>query len=137
MGGIQGIVLRHKLRHIEAWTRERKVLADTYAEGLAGLPLELPRVVHGDHVWHLYVVRTPRRDALREHLQAQQIETGLHYPVPLHRQPCLAGIVDGTASFPHADRWASEGLSLPLFIGMTRAQQQRVIDATREYFAHG
>jgi dTDP-4-amino-4,6-dideoxygalactose transaminase len=137
MEGIQGIVLRHKLRRIEEWTEERKALASGYADGLAGLPLELPRIVHGDHVWHLYVVRTPRRDALREHLQARQIETGLHYPVPLHRQPCLAGIVDTKAAFPHADRWANEGVSLPLFVGMTHAQQQHVIGSIRDFFAHG
>lgn len=137
MEGIQGVVLRHKLRRMEAWTDERKSLARAYTEGLADLPLTLPRVVHGDHVWHLYVVRTPRRDALRDHLQAKQIETGLHYPVPLHRQPCLAGIVDTHEAFPQSDRWANEGLSLPLFVGMTSAQQQHVIASVRDFFAHG
>lgn len=137
MEGLQAAVLRHKLRRLEAWTQERKAQAAVYAEGLAGLPLALPRIVHGDHVWHLYVVRTPRRDDLRRHLQARQIETGLHYPVPLHHQPCLAGILPRDAAFPGAERWARECLSLPLFVGMTAAQQQHVIAAVRDFFAHG
>ena len=62
MDGLQGVVLRHKLRHLDVWTNERKRLADRYDSELQGLPLERPTIRHQDHVWHLYVVRTPRRD---------------------------------------------------------------------------
>ena len=134
MDGLQGAVLRHKLRHLDAWTSSRKGLASRYDKGLAGLPLERPQVRHQDHVWHLYVVRTPYRVALRTHLRQAGIETGLHYPVPCHRQPALAHLDFDRSSFPHSERWASEGLSLPLFTGMTEAQVAYVVDSIREFF---
>jgi dTDP-4-amino-4,6-dideoxygalactose transaminase len=135
MDGLQAAVLRQKLKFLTGWTSERKSLAEVYDRTLAALPIELPKVINQDHVWHLYVVRTPHREALRSHLQARGIETGLHYPVPLHRQPCLARFVSARLDFPEADRWASEGLSLPLFVGMTSTQQQRVVSAIGEFFA--
>ena len=137
MDGLQAVVLRHKLRLLASWIKERQRLASVYASELQGLPLELPEAVNQDHVWHLYVVRTPKRQELREALQSKNIETALHYPIPMHRQPCLDGLKMDRASFPNADRWSNEGLSLPLFIGMTASQQQRVIHEIREFFAHG
>jgi dTDP-4-amino-4,6-dideoxygalactose transaminase len=134
MDGLQGVVLRHKLRHLDAWTRERKAVAGRYDSALKGLPLECPQVRHQDHVWHLYVVRTPQRDALRTHLEQAGIETGLHYPVPCHRQPCLAHLALNRSSFPHSDQWATDGLSLPLFTGMTEAQLAHVVDSCRAFF---
>ncbi|MBY0429706.1 MAG: DegT/DnrJ/EryC1/StrS family aminotransferase, partial [Rhodospirillales bacterium] len=92
MEGLQGLVLDHKLRHLDDWTARRKALAARYIDALDGLPLALPRPVHGDHVYHLFVALSPERDALRHHLDAQGIQTGLHYPVPIHRQPCLSGL---------------------------------------------
>src|SRR5207237_10735497 len=94
---------------------------------LADLPLELPRETNGDHVWHLYVVQTKRRDALRAHLEREGVETGLHYPVPLHRQPALAQLGFERLEFPVAERIAAECLSLPLFSGLTQAEHPRVI----------
>ena len=135
LDGLQAVVLRHKLAQLDAWTEERKALARRYSEGLKGLPLELPGVVNGDHVWHLYVVRHPRRDALMAHLRDRQIETGLHYPVPMHRQPCIE-IRNQDEAYPVADRWADEGLSLPLFVGMTTAQQNHVMASVRVFFDH-
>lgn len=134
MDGLQGVVLRHKLRHLDLWTSERKELANRYGSGLRGLALELPTISHQDHVWHLYVVRTPRRDAVRAHLLKAGIETGLHYPVPCHRQPCLDHLAIDRHSFPHSDRWASESLSLPLFNGMTEAQLHLVVESARSFF---
>ena len=136
MDGLQGVVLCHKLRHLDAWTRERRALASRYDLALKGLPLERPEVRHQDHVWHLYVVRTPQRDALRTHLQQRGIETGLHYPIPCHRQPCLAHLSMDRNSFPHSDHWANEGLSLPLFVGMNGWQITHVADSIRAFFAH-
>jgi dTDP-4-amino-4,6-dideoxygalactose transaminase len=134
MDGLQGVVLRHKLRHLDTWTRARRALASRYDSALKGLPLERPQVRHHDHVWHLYVVRTPRRDALCTHLEQAGIEVGLHYPVPCHRQPCLAHLALDSSSFPHSDRWAREGLSLPLFTGMTEAQLAHVVETVRLFF---
>jgi dTDP-4-amino-4,6-dideoxygalactose transaminase len=136
MDGLQGVVLRHKLRRLDVWTSERKQLANRYDSGLQDLPLVLPTIRHHDHVWHLYVVRTPRRDAFRAYLEKAGVETGLHYPVPCHRQPCLQHLAIDHRSFPHSDRWASENLSLPLFNGMTKVQLDRVVETARSFFLH-
>jgi len=135
MEGMQGLVLGHKLPLLDDWTRRRRAFARTYDERLAGLPLQLPAVANGDHVYHLYVVRCERRDALREHLRHHGVETGLHYPVPMHRQPCLAAHVADADDFPVSDRYARQCLSLPLFTGMTDAQLGRVCDAVQGFFA--
>jgi dTDP-4-amino-4,6-dideoxygalactose transaminase len=137
MDGLQAVVLRHKLRHLERWTARRRELAERYRRSLAGLPLIVPGIQHQDHVWHLFVVRTPQRDALRAWLTAAGIETGLHYPVPNHRQPCLQHLAMARQSFPVAENWASHGLSLPLFYGMTDAQLNRVAEAVRAFFDRG
>lgn len=131
MDGLQGLVLGEKLKHIDAWTEDRKRLAARYHEGLDGLGLALPHAINGDHVYHLYVVRTARREHLRAHLEARGIQTGLHYPVPLPRQEALAAYAGDI--YPVADAFATEGLSLPLFNGMTDRQQDRVIEAVREF----
>jgi dTDP-4-amino-4,6-dideoxygalactose transaminase len=137
MDGLQALVLSRKLRRLEEWTEQRRGIAARYDAALAGCKLRLPRAVHGEHVYHLYVVRSARRDDLRRFLADLGIQTGLHYPVPLHRQPCLAPYVVGAAGFPVADAFAAEGLSLPLFPGMTIAQQDRVIAGVQAFFADG
>jgi dTDP-4-amino-4,6-dideoxygalactose transaminase len=134
MEGLQGLVLGQKLRFLERWTEERRRVAAMYRDSLADLPLELPRVANGDHVWHLFVVHTPARDALRAHLAELGIATGLHYPVPLHRQPCFANRDLDRESFPNSDRNARECLSLPLFEGISEAEIARVIEGVRSYF---
>jgi dTDP-4-amino-4,6-dideoxygalactose transaminase len=137
MEGIQALILRHKLGRLEIWTEERRRIARRYREALADTPLELPQLVNGDHVWHLFVVHTPERDRLRHHLAERGIETGLHYPVPLHRQPCLAQLGLDRASFPCAERNAQQCLSLPLFNGMTAIQVDRVIAEVRAFYRRG
>jgi dTDP-4-amino-4,6-dideoxygalactose transaminase len=134
MDGIQGLVLGAKLPLLDGWTEERRRIARQFQDGLKELPLELPVVTNGDHVWHLFVVHTPERDKLREHLTGLGIETGLHYPIPLHRQPCFSALPTGRKGLPNADRNARECLSLPLFVGMTEAQIDRVIVGVRSYF---
>ncbi len=133
MDGIQGLILSHKLRRLDAWTDMRRAIARRYLDAFAGLPLKLP-TPQADHVYHLFVIRTPRRDELRASLQAQAIQTGLHYPIPLHRQPCFAHVPCDRDSLPVADAWAGEGLSLPLFAGMTEAQTEQIISAVRAFF---
>jgi dTDP-4-amino-4,6-dideoxygalactose transaminase len=133
MEGLQGLILGHKLPLLDGWTAGRRKLAQAYHKRLAGLPLALPQVVHDDHVFHLYVLRSKERDRLREHLRLAGIETGLHYPVPLHAQPALTRFVADGKSYPVADRYARECLSLPLFVGMTQAQVDRVCKTIRFY----
>jgi len=134
MEGMQGLILGHKLPLLDGWTESRRKLARAYHERLAGLPLTLPQVVHGDHVFHLYVVRSKDRDRLRDYMRRAGIETGLHYPVPLHGQPALARFVTDPRSFPVADRHARECLSLPLFVGMTETQVDRVCETIRRFY---
>jgi len=134
MEGLQGLILGHKLPLLDGWTESRRKLAQAYHERLAGLPLALPQVVHGDHVFHLYVVRGKDRDRLGDYMRRAGIETGLHYPVPLHAQPALARFVTDARSFPVADRYARECLSLPLFAGMTEPQLDRVCQTIRRFF---
>lgn len=129
MDGMQAAILSVKLRHLESWTERRRALAATYTGLLADVPgLTLPYERPGSRaVFHLYVVRTARRDALREHLQRQGISTGVHYPIPLHRQQAYAYLGLGDGSFPESERVSRDAVSLPLFPEMTTAQQERVV----------
>jgi dTDP-4-amino-4,6-dideoxygalactose transaminase len=134
MEGMQGLVLRHKLPLLDRWTQDRRRLAAAYNERLGDLPIVLPKIINDDHVFHLYVVRSNERDRLREYLQEQRIETGLHYPVPLHRQPCLAHLSNDPRDYPVSEAYGNECLSLPLFTGMTEDQLDRVCDVIRRFF---
>ncbi len=134
MEGLQGLVLGHKLPLLNSWTDERRAIATRYQEALKGLPIDVPQIVNGDHVWHLFVIRTPDRDKLKEHLNSKGVDSGLHYPIPIHRQPCLDNLPIDRSSYPQADRWATQGLSLPVFVGMTLEQQDHVIEAVRSFF---
>ena len=80
------------------------------------------------------MVLSEQRDALRAHLGRHGVETGLHYPVPIHRQPCLAGLEMDRASYPVTDIYASHCLSLPMFSGMTKAQMDRVVCTVRAFY---
>lgn len=137
MDGLQGLVLRHKIMHLDRWTMRRRQLAEGYLHGLAAMKVSIPAVVHRDHVWHLFVIRTPLRDALRRHLTEAGIETGLHYPIPLHRQPCFASLGFAAMDYPETERWASEGLSLPLYYGMSDAQVNYVVSSVGDFFEKG
>jgi dTDP-4-amino-4,6-dideoxygalactose transaminase len=136
MEGIQGLVLSRKLPFLEGWTQQRRELALAYQERLSGLPLVLPSVVNDDHVYHLFVVRTKERNRLREYLLAHSIETGLHYPVPLHAQPCFGHLRDRRDDYPVTQRYAEECLSLPLYTGMTATQLDYVCDVIGRFFGN-
>lgn len=119
---IQAAVLRIKLRHLERWTEARRAHARRYDELLAGTDVITP---HEDprarHVYHLYVIRSRARDELLAHLRAAGVQAGIHYPVPLHRQPAY-GTQYASLSLPETERAAREVLSLPLFPEMTEEQ---------------
>jgi dTDP-4-amino-4,6-dideoxygalactose transaminase len=134
MEGIQGVILGHKLSRLDAWTNQRRAIARRYEAGLNGLPLMLPQVVHSDHIYHLYVILSEQRDELRAFLARSGVETGLHYPVPVHRQPCLTGLEIDRESYPVSDLYASRCLSLPVFSGMTDAQIDRVVSDVHAFF---
>jgi dTDP-4-amino-4,6-dideoxygalactose transaminase len=135
MEGIQGAVLGVKLKHLDAWTRERRRVAHRYDELLADTPLQLPREAgYAESAWHLYVVRHPRRDELKKHLETNHIGCALHYPLPLHLQKAYAHLKYKPGDFPIAEKAARECLSLPIYPELTEAQIQRVASVTKEFF---
>jgi dTDP-4-amino-4,6-dideoxygalactose transaminase len=125
---LQAAVLRVKLRHLDHWSERRRALAKVYRELLAGIPkLELPHELSGtQHVYHLFVIRHPRRDALQAHLQKNEIGTLIHYPVPLYLQKAYADLKMPPGSFPVSERLAREVLSLPLYPEMPDGMVARV-----------
>jgi len=147
MDGFQGAVLAVKLKYIGAWTEARRTLAARYhalfaQAGLAEagpypehgvvLPSELPGA---RHVWHQYVIRAPRRDALREFLAARGIGSEIYYPLPLHQQEALKGLGYAEGDFPEAERAAREVLALPIFPELREDEQQTVVGAIAEFLS--
>lgn len=135
MDGLQAAVLSVKLKHLDRWTEKRRRNAALYRELLSGVPgLELPAESQGDfEVYHLYVVRTRRREALQKHLEDRGISTGIHYPVPLHRQKAYAHLNLGEGSFPVSEGLAGRILSLPLYPELTEEQIRFVAEAVRSF----
>jgi dTDP-4-amino-4,6-dideoxygalactose transaminase len=147
MDGFQGAVLQVKLKYIEAWNEARRTLAARYhallaKEGLAEAGpypqqgVVLPREVEGArHIWHQYVIRVPRRDALREFLTARGIGSEIYYPVPLHLQEALKGLGYKEGDFPEAERAAREVLALPIFPELRGDEQETVVGAIAEFLS--
>jgi dTDP-4-amino-4,6-dideoxygalactose transaminase len=135
MEGIQGAVLGVKLKHLAKWTERRRAIAKIYTELLSDTPLQLPReAAYAQSAWHLYVVRHPRRDELKKHLEANGIGCALHYPLPLHLQKCYASLGYKAGDFPVAEKAARECLSLPIYAELTDRQIQSVTDAIKKFF---
>lgn len=122
---IQAAILRVKLGRLDAGNARRAAIAGQYLAGLKGTALTLPAMAEGrTHCWHQFVVRTPRRDELRAHLEKKDILCGVLYPVPIHRQPAYH---DAALSFPHTEQACAEVLSLPLHPGLSDDDVARVI----------
>lgn len=133
MDGLQGAILSVKLRHLERWTDLRRRHAARYSsllQGIASLrtPLEAS---DSKAVYHIYAIETERRDEIQHFLRSQHIETGIHYPIPLHLQPAYSYLRLGRGSFPVAESLAERMLSLPIFPEMTDSQITRVANAVR------
>ena len=127
---IQGAVLAVKLGHLDRWNQMRREHAARYNEMLKGTGLVLPRELdYAHHVYHLYVVQTEERDRLRKVLEEAGVQTGIHYPVPVHLQPASASLGYHEGDFPEAERQARRVLSLPLFPELTEDQIARVGEA--------
>lgn len=127
---IQAAVLRVKLPHLDGWNARREYLADAYREHLSNGPVGLPASTgEGRHAYHLFVVQVAQRDALRAALSAQGIETGIHYPLPLHAQPVLHGLGYHLGVFPNAERLAAHSLSLPMYPELPLEHVERVAEA--------
>jgi dTDP-4-amino-4,6-dideoxygalactose transaminase len=147
MDGFQGAILQVKLKYIDEWNQLRRTVAKRYhalfhATGLveAGpYPVRgvvLPHEVHGTrHAWHQYVIRTSRRDGLRQFLTERKIGSEIYYPVPLHLQGALKSLGYAEGSFPEAERAAHEVLALPIFPELREDEQQTVVAAIAEFLS--
>jgi dTDP-4-amino-4,6-dideoxygalactose transaminase len=132
MDALQGAVLGVKLKYLSQWTEARRQLAARYQDLLAESPLQLPtEAPQRRHVWHLFVVLHPQRDLLRRELEARGIQTGLHYPIPLHLQKAYQHLGHRPGDFPVAERVGRECLTLPLFPEMSTEQQDLVVESLR------
>jgi dTDP-4-amino-4,6-dideoxygalactose transaminase len=145
---IQAAILRARLPRLRAWTERRRVLAARYRAALAGAPIDVPREFDAGHVYHLFVLRSGRfrpdrkhlddrntRDELQAHLAAHGIETLIHYPIPIPRQPALAATKPDDC--PIAARVCDEVLSLPLHPGLAESQVDAVAASVRAFEPHG
>jgi len=127
MEGIQGALLRVKLPHLETWTEARRACAARYRDLLADSIVEAPaEQSYARHVYHVYAVRTKDRAGLQQQFDAAGVQTGIHYPTPVHLQPAYANLGYRAGDFPEAEAAAREVLSLPLFPGLTE-EQQRIV----------
>jgi dTDP-4-amino-4,6-dideoxygalactose transaminase len=136
---IQAIVLLEKLPLLEEWNQQRRAAARFYSSALSAieglrLPNEAPR---SEGVWHLYVVRSPDPERLAEFLASRGIQTGRHYPEPVHLAPAYRALGFATGDFPVAEALAREALSLPLYPGITETQLEWVCEAVHDFFSAG
>jgi dTDP-4-amino-4,6-dideoxygalactose transaminase len=133
MEGLQGSILRVKLRHLDTWTRARQTHAREYRELLQGTGFEPPvEAPYAGHVYHVYAVRTQDRVALQRTLHAHGIATGIHYPVPVHLQPAYADLGYQLGDFPESERAANEVLSLPMYPELSHTEIEAVTAAIRQ-----
>lgn len=133
LDAIQAAFLRVKLKHLDKWNSQRRAAAARYNELLGPIAASGALVIPYEPEWsnaiyHLYVIRTADRDGLVQHLKAAGVQTGLHYPVPLHQQKCYSDWGYKTGSFPTTERVAADIVSLPMFPGITADQQKRVVE---------
>ncbi|HEY4689977.1 MAG TPA: DegT/DnrJ/EryC1/StrS family aminotransferase [Anaerolineae bacterium] len=132
---LQATILRVKLRYLDADNARRRALAAIYDEMLPS-SIQKPIVRDGsEHVYHLYVIRHPRRDELARYLREKGIGTGIHYPIPIHLQPAYRGRLGDIGSLPETERAAREILSLPMYPELTEAQVRQVANAILSFAA--
>lgn len=130
---IQAAILLARLEWLPRWTNERRALAGEYRRRLTGAPVTVPAERDPGHVYHLFPVLSPDRAAIQAHLKSRGIETLIHYPVPVPRQPAIAA--EQPAACPVADRVCDQVFSLPLHPGMTRAAIEEVAAAVQAFHA--
>jgi dTDP-4-amino-4,6-dideoxygalactose transaminase len=140
LDALQAAILRVKLGHLAEWTAGRRRNAERYRRlfAAANLPAEiiLPEDT-ASHIYNQFVIRAPRRDALREHLGRSGVGTEIYYPLTLHLQPCFAELGYREGAFPHAERAAQEVLALPIYAELTEAQQAYVVERIAAFYRQG
>ena len=132
---MQAAILRARLPFLERWTARRRAVAARYRSGLAGGALEVPREFDPGHVYHLFPVLTAHRDAFQAHMRERGIETLIHYPVPIPRQPALASA--SPAMCPVADRVCAQVVSLPMYPGLADTAVASTVEAAAAFAPRG
>lgn len=138
LDALQAAVLNEKLPHVSDWLARRRGVAGRYGEGLSSLGPEVQTPGAGSsdrHAWNVYTIRVPRRDALKQHLDANEIGNSIYYPVPLHLQPCFETLGQRRGSLPASEQAADEVLSLPIFPEMSADQVDRVVDSVTLWYS--
>jgi dTDP-4-amino-4,6-dideoxygalactose transaminase len=131
---LQAAILRVKLKHLDEWVAARRRRARLYGELLAGMPLGLPaQMASASHTYHLYVVRSARRDDLQQYLKANGIGTSIHYPLPIHFQAAYRELGYTAGDFPEAERASREILSLPFYPELTEEEIRHVAGVLRAF----
>jgi len=134
LDSMQAALLQVKLAHQASWADRRRAIAKQYQQGLGAL-VGVPVERQAEHaVCQTFIIRTPRRDALREQLTRCGVDTRVHYPVPIHLQPAAAGLGYQRGQFPVAEQLADEMISLPIYAELTDVQVAQVIDSIQEFF---
>ena len=133
---LQAAVLTIKLKYLQQQNEERQRLAKRYLQEFQTInELILPVTADDcEHVYHIFNIRTSRRDELRNHLQQQGIQTAIHYPIPIHLQQAYRFLNYTTGDLPVTEELANTSLSLPLFPGMTEAELEQVIRSVKKFF---
>src|SRR6267142_1035247 len=135
---LQAAVLRVKLKYLEKWNAARRWNAVLYHKSLEGRGVVLPGEAGGaESVWHLYVIRSERRDMLREHLISRGISAGIHYPIPIHLQPAYRDLGYKRGDFPVTESCAQQVLSLPMYAEITQSQIEYVADTIGSFLSAG
>ena len=137
LDGMQAAFLSVKLRHLDAWNAARASHAEAYRSALDGVgDMRFQRVIDDStHIYHLFIVRTTQRDALRDFLGERGIQTGIHYPVPIHLQDAYKELGLTAGSFPNAEALAEETLSLPMYPELSTEQLKGVTSAIADFFS--
>lgn len=135
MDGFQGAVLGVKLKYLDKWNDARRLVANVYAEFLRDLPIELPiKAQYNKHVFHLFVIKTEKRDELLKFLSENEIGAGIHYPIPIHLQKAYDGIWK-EGDFPIAEKLAKRILSLPMHPNLTVEQILRTTNLIKKFYS--
>ncbi|MDA7715992.1 DegT/DnrJ/EryC1/StrS family aminotransferase [Pontimonas sp.] len=134
LDSLQAVVLTAKLKRLQEWNRMRQAQAEFYLDALSNVAeIGLPVVAEGnEHVWHLFVIQVESRDAVAESMAKVGVSTGIHYPTPIHLLGMYGHLGHREGDFPVAERSAKKALSLPIYPGLSRRQQELVVSSLRE-----
>jgi dTDP-4-amino-4,6-dideoxygalactose transaminase len=132
MDGIQGAILRVKLRQLDRWTAARRERAALYDRLLGDSVVTPTAMSYARHAYHVYAIRSADREGLQRSLTAAGVQTAIHYPIPVHLQPAYADLGYAVGAFPHAERAANEVLSLPIYPELSVSSMELVSAAVQQ-----